>query len=317
MQSTTAPVGAVAIVTHNCRGYIDECLDSLREAAADWEVVIVDNGSSDGTIQLIRQAYPWVRLVEAGANIGFSAACNAGAAATTAPWILFLNPDTITRGNAPCVLLETAKRKNLTVVAPRLTDREGNYQYASAELRLPSFAYFTLEYLLVNRLWPRNPWRRRADVADFDPLKERVIEQPIGAAFLVRRDVFEAIGGFDERFHPLWFEDVDICKRLTEAGHEIWYEPRAEIVHIGQHTLPLFTTTRVRAMFNANAIRYVRKHFSPAEAAAMRGIAVAGTLLRTIVRAFQPGAFRVVREHVALIGRMIRFSDESRWYADG
>src|SRR4051812_39344186 len=104
MQRSSLPIGAVAIVTHNCREYIGECLDSLAPWKSSWQVAVVDNGSRDGTGAFIREQYPWVRLAEAGANIGFSAACNAGAAATTAPLILFLNPDTIVQPNALDIL---------------------------------------------------------------------------------------------------------------------------------------------------------------------------------------------------------------------
>lgn len=135
----------------------------------------------------------------------------------------------------------------------------------------------------------------------------------MAAAVMIRRDVYAAIGGFDERFHPIWFEDVDLCKRLIDAGYEIWYDPSAAITHVGQHTLTMYNLTAVMAMWNANMIRYARKHF-PRWAGFLRVVAMVGTVLRAFVRGLQPRFTRAALGHLRLAWRMARYSDESRWY---
>lgn len=306
-------VGSIVIVTYNCRDYIRECLSSLTACRERWEVIVVDNGSSDGTLTTVRSGFPWVHLVDSGANIGFAAACNAGAAVATTPWVFFLNPDTIVTDGALDTLIESATLLGATVMAPRLNGGDGRYQAESAELRLPTFRQLLSESFLLHRLLPRAMGASSTTLPGFDPTKRRLVEYPIGAALLVRRDVFAAQGGFDERFHPIWFEDIDLCRRLGEAGHAIWYEPSALIVHVRQHTLGLFTTTAVRAMFNANQIRYARKHYAPWQAGVLRGATAAGTMLRAVLRIPHP---RVALGHLRLAWRMIRHSDELRWYVE-
>jgi GT2 family glycosyltransferase len=271
----------------------------------EWDIVVVDNGSVDGTPAAIRSEFAEVRVVEAGENIGFGAANNRAAALASGEWLFLLNPDTTVVPGALEALLDAARRRSASVVAPRLVWPDGRYQNDSAERRLPAFWTFISEFLMVHR------FASGGGISNFDPDRAGRLEQPIAAALLVRRDVFEQVGGFDERFHPIWFEDVDLCKRLLEAGHEIWYEPTAVIRHARQHSLPLFTTTAVQAMINANAIRYGRKHFSPAAAATMRVLAVIGVLARGVLRTGRP---RTAAGHFALAWRMARHSDESRWY---
>jgi GT2 family glycosyltransferase len=190
---------------------------------------------------------------------------------------------------------------------------DGEYQVEGAELRLPSFAYMSLEAGLVHRLWPRT--RRNAVLSGFDPTKPRLLERPSTAAFLMRRDVFEKLGGFDERFRPAWFEDIDLCKRIIDGGGTIHYVPDAVITHVGRSTIPLFSTISVLAMWDANRLRYTRKHFSPWQAAVMRGLTIFGTLLRGAVRAVNPRTAKSLPGHLRLAWRMARYSDESKWYA--
>src|ERR1041385_3031409 len=126
-------VGSVVIVTYNCASYIRECLASLREWSDRWEVVVADNGSSDDTLAVIAKEFPWVKTVAIGANIGFSFANNKGAASTSAPWLFFLNPDTIVTPGAIDALMESATKSNRLVLAPRLNNRDGTYQIGSAD----------------------------------------------------------------------------------------------------------------------------------------------------------------------------------------
>jgi GT2 family glycosyltransferase len=300
-------VGAVAIVTYNCASQIRDCLASLAPDRERWQVAVADNGSSDGTPDMIRREFPWVRVVPGTSNIGFAWGCNAAAAATDAPWVLFLNPDTVVPRGALDLLLERTVSRGAVAAAPQLVGSDGKYQAHSADRRLPSFGFLLLETLLVHRLWPGNPWRRRANLAGFDPRTARSVEQPIGAGLFVRRDVFDQLGGFDERFQPIWFEDVDLCRRLIDSGHHIAYVGDVAVTHIGQHSLSYFPTTTVLARWNANLVRYARKHFTRAQAEAIRVGAIVGAVLRGVLRA-SPGHFR-------LAGRMMRHANEARWYS--
>jgi N-acetylglucosaminyl-diphospho-decaprenol L-rhamnosyltransferase len=313
MHVHTEKRGAVVIVTYNCAGYIRGCLASLRRVADQWEVITVDNGSRDDTVQVIASEFPWATLIATGANRGFSAANNTGAASATAPWILFLNPDTIVTPGALDRLVAAAAEDKASVIAPRLNEVDGRYQPGSADDRMPTFLSLVLSALLPPAVRPTRLTRQGTGPGGFDPSKPQRIARPMAAAVMIRRDLFQSIGGFDERFHPIWFEDVDLSKRLLEAGYEIWYEPSAVITHVGQHTLTMYNLTAVLAMWNANMIRYARKHM-PRQAGILRVIAAFGMLLRALVRAADPRFIRATPGHVRLAWQMIRHSDESRWY---
>jgi N-acetylglucosaminyl-diphospho-decaprenol L-rhamnosyltransferase len=311
---TELPVGAVVIVTYNCAAYVRGCLESLRGDAERWEVIAVDNGSRDDTIKVISTEFPWVKLIATGANRGFSAGNNTGASAARAPWLLFLNPDTVVSPGALEKLLAVANDRGATVIAPRLNEPDGRYQPGSADDRMPTFIALAADALLPPAIRPRSLSRRGTGAGGLDPAKPQKIERPMAAAVMIRRDVYESVGGFDERFHPIWFEDVDLSKRLTAQGHEIWYEPSAVITHVGRHTLTMYNVTAVQAMWNANLIRYARKQLPAWQAAALRWIATVGVVLRGLIRAVDPRFMRAAPGHFRLAWRMVAYSDESRWY---
>jgi GT2 family glycosyltransferase len=167
--SNNRPLGAVVIVTYNCAGYIRGCLESLRHAADGWEVITVDNGSGDDTVQVIAKEFPWATLIATGANRGFSAGNNTGAARATAPWLFFLNPDTIVSPGALDALLAAAAEHRATVIAPRLNEPDGRYQPGSADDRLPTFTSLALNVLLPPGIRPTKLSRRGTGPGGFDP----------------------------------------------------------------------------------------------------------------------------------------------------
>ncbi len=249
---------SIIIVTYNSREWIERCLESLHDSAA--EVIVVDNHSTDGTTEVAGR-FPGVRLLQAERNLGFAAASNLGARHSQGDALLFLNPDTARR--TPLRPLEEvlARSPGIAAVAPQLVDPQGRFQAGFNVRRLPTPAALAFEVLLVNRLWPRNPVNRRYRCLDFDPSREAEVEQPAGACLLVRRSSFEACGGFDENFFPLWFEDVDLCLRLRRQGGAILYCPAVRFEHSGGHSLLTVSFSEKQVYWYRNLLYYVRKHF--------------------------------------------------------
>jgi N-acetylglucosaminyl-diphospho-decaprenol L-rhamnosyltransferase len=307
--------GSVIIVTYNCAGFIKPCLESLAPDRERWEVIVVDNGSRDGTLDVVSREFPWARLEAQGQNRGLAAACNIGASLATLPNLLFLNPDTVVMAGALDALKEELDASGVAMVAPRLHGLDGLFQQDSAERRVPTFLYLAMECLGVHHLVPRWFRRRVTLLPGFEATQPCDIEQPIGAALLVRRDAFDALGGFDEQFHPIWFDDTDFCKRLTESGRRIRYVPNAVITHARQHSLPLFTTTQVRAIWNANAVRYARKHFRGGRAELIRLFATLGTVVRATIYLARRRGRPAGLGHFKLGWRMVRFAEASSWYS--
>lgn len=245
---------AAVIVTYNSAGHIGRCLDSLP---AHVEAVVVDNASSDNSASEANRR-PAARVIVNRENVGFAAAVNQGARATEAPLLLILNPDTeLLRGFDE--LATMAGRHG--VAAGRLLGEDGRVQAGFTIRRFPTPAALAFESLGVNRAWPSNPVNRRYRCLDSDLNAEGWAEQPAGAFLVVRRDIFERLGGFDEAFYPVWFEDVDFLKRAADMGYSAWYFPRAEARHCGAHSVGRISGEYRKLFWYVSLLRYAAKHF--------------------------------------------------------
>jgi hypothetical protein len=198
-------IGAI-VVTYNSEAEIGPCLDAaLRHTE---RVVVVDNASSDGTLGEVRKR-PGVSLISNAENRGFAAAANQGMKALDVPFLLLLNPDAaLETGVEP--LAEACGQTGVGASAGKLVDVEGRPQSGFSVRRLPTPAALAFEVLGLNRIWRRNPVNRRYRCLDLDLDTPADVEQPAGAFLMIRRDVWQELGGFDEQFHPVWFEDVDM-----------------------------------------------------------------------------------------------------------
>ncbi|MBI2818907.1 MAG: glycosyltransferase family 2 protein [Acidobacteria bacterium] len=272
---------SVLIVTYNSERCIGACLESLRKNAEGTEIVVVDNGSKDRTVEAVRR-FPYVKLIASPSNLGFAAGVNRAARESAGDALLILNPDTIC--HTPIQPLEEALRgsKNIEAVAPRLVDAKGEFQRGFAIRRLPTRAALIFEILLLNRLFPNNPVNRRYRCLDFNPDQVSEVEQPAGACLLVRRSSFEDCGGMDERFFPLWFEDVDLCRRLRQPGGRILYEPGVCVEHTGGHSLEAVTFSEKQVYWYRNLLYYEQKHYGRGTGALIRGALLVGIGLRVV-----------------------------------
>ena len=158
------------------------------------------------------------------------------------PYVLLLNPDAVIQtqsGTAPGGLRLTrfGRRRRPTGGCRRAGRRSDSWC-----ARLPTPAALILEALLLNRFWPGNPVNRRYRCLDWDSSSRSVVEQPAGAFFMVRRAVWQELGGLDESFFPLWFEDVDFCRRIRDRGFSLYYVPEAVAKHTGGHSIPQLAT---------------------------------------------------------------------------
>ena len=228
------------------------------------KAIIVDNASTDGTLEQVRawsQGRGNVRLVANPTNRGFAAAANqAVREADDARFLLLLNPDV-------CLLtgldvLVSASRQ-YGIAAGKLVDQQSHTQAGFTVRRLPTPASLILETLGINWLWPGNPVNRMYRELDRDLNQAGAAEQPAGAFLMFRRDVWENLGGFDEQFFPVWFEDVDFCRRAVNAGHAIRYEPEAVASHKGGHSVGKIPAGRRTAYWCASLLKYAGKHFRP------------------------------------------------------
>jgi GT2 family glycosyltransferase len=270
---------AAVVVTYNSAAEIGRCLRSL--AGVD-EVVVVDNASADGTADIARQVRPGATVLANQDNRGFAAAVNQGVRASRAELVALLNPDVALRDSldGDCAMARAALDPKVGLCAGRLEDENGQFQHGFSVRALPTPLTLAAEALLLNRLWPGNPWNRRWRAAGFDPDRAQRCEQPAGAFWMFRRELFDLVGGMDERFHPLWFEDVDFCRRVADAGYEVRYEPGSRAVHTGGHSLRSLSARARHYAWYRNLLRFSEKHFSPPRAFGVKSAVLAGLALR-------------------------------------
>ncbi|MGI8989444.1 MAG: glycosyltransferase family 2 protein [Bryobacteraceae bacterium] len=289
----------IVIVTFNSEAEIGPCLDSAQRTGA--EIVVVDNASQDGTRDRVLSRE--VRLIANETNRGFAAAVNRGCEALTAPFILLLNPDAVLvagleKLRAACELPKTG------AAGGRLVNADGSPQTGFMVRRLPTPAVLCLEALLINRLWPRNPVNWRYRCFNLNSEEPADVEQPAGAFLMIRRDVWRELGGFDEDFAPLWFEDVDFCKRVLDAGYRVRYVPEAVAKHTGGHSIRKIGLEVRQLYWYCSLLKYAAKHFRPVSRRLVCISVIFGSILRAGIGVFHGES----RKQIDVYGKVVRLA---------
>lgn len=281
----TVPRVAVAIVTWNSALHVAEAVTSVPEGVP---VVVVDNGSADGSAEAARRV--GARVIEAGANLGFGPACNLGAEATApSETILFLNPDAALVDGRACIEALLAALDGDATVAGAAPALAGEGQERFQLRKLPTLGSLVREALLVNRLFPENGGLRSERYLDRPRDVPFDVEQPAGAALLLRRDIFDTLRGFDPAFAPAWFEDVDLCARIRATGWRLRFVPSARAMHVGGSAMNALPYRDFLPLYTRNLVRYLRKHAGAGTRLAARGVLYLGALLRLALLPFVRG----------------------------
>lgn len=264
----------VVVVTYSPGKHLDEFLDSLPTAAAHPPaVVVVDNGSTDGAPQDAARR-DGVRLLSTGSNLGFGAAANLGVRASTTDWVLVANPDIVWGPDSIDTLLQAAHRwPRAAAVGPAITTPDGDL-YPSAR-RIPTLGVGAA-HAALGAVWPGNRWTR-AYRAEAEAVDERRTGWISGSCMLMRRRAFEAVGGFDAGYF-MYFEDVDLCARLHDAGYDVVYAPSAVVLHNQGHAANREPGRMVaehhRSAYRFMAGRHPGLRGAPARAAIRLGLAL-------------------------------------------
>ncbi len=271
---------AVVIVTYNSAAEIGGCLDSLAPIP-DIEIVVVDNASADTTREVIAShpSHSSVNLIANMVNAGFAAAVNQGVRATTAPFVLLLNPDAhVVRGLD--ALASRCALPGIGAAGGMLVTPGGVPQTGFMARNLPSPTALIFEVLGINRVWPGNPVNWHYRCMSLDPMILASVEQPAGAFLMFPRMVWERLGGLDERFTPLWFEDVDFCARIKQAGLRAYYDPAASATHSGSHSIGALSVKNREKYWYGNLLEYAARHYGALAFRAVCSAVVLGSLLR-------------------------------------
>jgi N-acetylglucosaminyl-diphospho-decaprenol L-rhamnosyltransferase len=273
---------SILIVTWNSERWIERCLRAIPAACKglSYEVVLYDNSSSDGTLR-VAQAIPCAAVIAGASNDGFAAAVNRAALQARGPYLFFLNPDCELGPRSLTLLVDfLANHPAAAAAAPLLADEAGSSQREFQLRRFPTVWSFAAEVLAIEKLIPSNGITAKYRYRDLDLSRPQRVDQPAGAALLLRREAFDEVGPLDERFWPAWFEDVDYCRRFAAAGKEMWVVPAAQARHVGGASLEHVPFARFVDLWYANLWRYARKWFPAGEAEALRWIIMVGMILR-------------------------------------
>lgn len=219
---------ALCVVNYNTREELRACLRSARERLGEVAAVVVDNGSRDGSQEMVREEFPWARLVENPGNPGYASACNRGIAATREPYVFILNSDVEFRADGPEVMLDFMDaHPEVGALGPMVLNSDGTVQMSCR--RFPSMLENAV-HGLAGDIWPGNPFTRSYQMKDLCREEPCDVDWVSGAAMLLRREAAEAVGGFDETYF-MYVEDVDLCWRLKRAGFRVVYHPGFRLVH--------------------------------------------------------------------------------------
>ena len=251
------PGVSIVIVTFNAREDVLACLASVQAhpPRRPWELVVVDNQSADGTADAVAERWPGVPLRRLPENLGFAAANNIGIRATSQPYVLLLNSDTLVGADqleALCAALDG--EPEAAAVGPCLLDGTGQQELSYGSMISP---LGEATQKVRSRLLTAGPARVRARLAA-DMRRRQFVDWVSGACLLVRRPAAEAVGLLDERYF-MYCEDVDFCAALRAAGHRILYAPDVVVTHLrgrSRATAPTATTRRYRD----SQLAFYRKH---------------------------------------------------------
>lgn len=277
-----APLVSILIVSYNTRDLTLACLRSvfahLDGIAA--EVVVFDNASSDGSAQAIREAFTEVRVIDSPENLGFAVANNRAALVTSGEFLLLLNPDTVVLDGAIRSLLAYAQTH------PRAGIVGGRTRFANMSLnptscwRKPSLWSLACVAIGASRLFPFSAFWNPEAMPDWDRSSERRVDIVTGCFLLIRKSLWDTLGGFDESFF-MYGEDADLCQRAWQQQKECWICPEAQIIHLGGRSEPSRAGKMV-SLFRAKA-QLIKKHVTPRQAAVAVRLLDAWALIRMLV----------------------------------
>lgn len=276
--TTQPPLLSVVIVNWNTQALLAECIAAVeREAAAlSYDIWVVDNGSTDGSVAMLRRDFPHVHLIQSQVNLGFAGANNLAMQRSKGRYLLLLNTDAIVRPSALQALLEVAAASpRAGIVGAHLLNPDGSFQASHT-----NFPTLWQEFLILSTIGRRvyGSWYpSHGPEAAKGPQRVDYVE---GACLLVRRDALEQVGGLDEGYF-MYAEEVDWCKRMAAHGWEVWYAPTAQVVHIGGASSVNRKTSREADLYRSR-VRYFRVHHGWLQAEALKAMIVAFTCVKQI-----------------------------------
>ncbi len=276
------PLVSVVVVNWNTHELVLRCLSSVLRETSDLEargveVIVVDNASTDDSVAAIRKELGTrVTLIENSWNEGFARACNTGLRRARGRFVLFLNPDSELLAESPTILLGYMESDpDVGITGPRLVGPDGQTQESCSPL--PTLGREAWRLLHLDLVWKKSVY----PVAAWGHREPRQVEAVQGACMLVRRDLLDQIGAFDEGFF-VYSEEIDLCRRAVDAGWRIVWVPEARVLHLGGQSTRLVARRMFIELYR-NKLLYFRKHYGFGGALVYKIVLLLASLLRLLV----------------------------------
>ncbi len=227
---------SVIIVSYNSISYLKSCLDSILAASPelDYEVIVVDNHSTDGSARLVEEKYPSVRLIKNERNEGFSKATNTAIKCSSFAYLLLLNSDCEVFGNSLEKMVDFASSgEKIAIVGPKILNSDGSLQLSCR--KFPSF-FTAAAHLIMSSVNPNNTFSNNYKMAKIDRSKPFAVDWVSGSCMLIKRKALADTGLLDENYF-MYVEDTDLCYRMWQKGWQVYYFPYAQVMHhVGKST---------------------------------------------------------------------------------
>lgn len=256
-----SPILTISIVNWNSGNLLKDCINSIYKnmRLQEIELIVIDNNSSDNSLDAIKNLFPSLKIIKNTVNKGFGAANNQAIKLCKTKYVLIINPDIVILPNTHYTLIDFMEKNNeIAIAGGQLLNLDFSIQRFCRSF--PTIRMMFYKYSGLSKLFPKSKEFGKYEMGywDYDSLRE--VDQPPGAFLMIRRDVLEKIGYFDERFF-MFFEDVDLCLRIKKAGYKIFYVPNAKAIHIGAASINK-EKEEMNIEFYKSMIKFHEKHYS-------------------------------------------------------
>ena len=265
---SSSPTLSIIIVSWNVCELLRACLRSILDGRGDLplEIIVVDSGSKDGSVEMIRETFPVVKLIARSDNVGFPKGNNLGLAQASGQYLLLLNPDTEIVGDALTTMIDYMEQHpRIGALGPQLLNPDGTVQ--SSRRRFPTLMTAFFESTWLQGMAPQKLLRDYY-VLDVSDEETAMVDWVTGACLLTRCEIYKQVGGLDEDYF-MYSEELDWCRRIKDAGWDIVYSPTAQVLHhVGKSSEQAVTHRHIN--YQRAKLRYFRKHHGHLAATALR-----------------------------------------------
>ncbi len=281
--SLVSPKVSVLIVSYNVKQYLIHCIDSIKKSdyTGQIEIIVVDNNSFDGSLDAIKSKIKDVICIQNDINIGFGKAVNQAAKVATGKYFLILNPDTIIEESTLSTFVNYLdENSTVGLVGPKIVNSDGSLQKGSKR-SFPTIGVAVPKLMGLDKIFPKSKWAGRYNLNYLNPDETHKVDAISGSCMFIRSDLFNKIGGFDERFF-MFGEDLDLCYQVYQQEFDVYYLPKTQIMHYQGESVKSAPYDSLNAFYQA-MILFSEKHFSKSRNILTKLVIKSGIFARKLV----------------------------------